>query len=224
MGDYFGNRRRGNSVTQERLNAPLPPPGGRSMSSARLTRQPSRETLRTPSSIRIRRLPSNTAVPQTQSRPISQVSEDSADYHDPAVSGRRRSSSAPQRYGANLAPPAANDLSRLRTAEEPHMQTITEGAPLPRQGGTPYFEPVETPGAITPSINVQTPSELPAAERVATGASAMNSAGNAAQRARGLRRYRSGATAINNQPPAADEYEADVVDLLDLVGMQLLYH
>ena len=102
------------------------------------------------------------------------------------------------------------------------MQTITEGAPLPRQAEPSYLEPVETPGFITPSINLETPSELHAADRVTTGVSGMNSAGNAAQRARGLRRFRSGASALNSQPPAHDEYEADVVDLLDLVGTLLI--
>lgn len=98
------------------------------------------------------------------------------------------------------------------------MRTITEGTVQQEPPETPYFD-AQTPGPYTPSINVQTPSGNDPVSRVATGASAMNSAGNAAQRARGLRRYRSGAAMGGQQSqPAADEYDNDVVDLLDLVG------
>jgi len=49
----------------------------------------------------------------------------------------------------------------------------------------------------------------------------MNGARTAAQRARGLRRFRSGTSALNQQPPAHDEYNTDVVDLLDLVDPEV---
>ena len=229
MADYFNyNRRRGNSLTQDRLNAPLPPgPEGRPLSN-----RPSRESMgRNPSSIRIRRLPSSNAP-----RPISQASEDSGDhdYVDAVTTGRRRSTSAPQRP-SNLAPPE-NDLSRQRTAD-PYMTTITEGTPMVNQGSPMGYDAhqqgglrpstreaaenpqMETP--MTPSINVQTPGADPVS-RITTGASAMHSAGNAAKANRGLRRYRSTALLPTKEQQAntqsQDEYNSDVVDLLNLVG------
>jgi len=96
------------------------------------------------------------------------------------------------------------------------MQTITEGTALPRQPSTPFFEASDRP--YTPSVAIQTPNEMPQASRIASGASAMKSAGNAAQRARGLRRLQSGVSMRRQQSYAPDEYGSDVVDLLDLVG------
>lgn len=215
MADYFSqNQRRRNSVTQDRLNAPLPPagtPGGRPVRPT----QP-RESLRQPSSIRIRRLPSNTPS-QQQSRPMSQASDEGAEASD-FSGGRRRSMSAPQRYQQNLAPPGA-ELTQQRTAEAPHMGTISEGVQLPPGQVTPYYDMPQTLGQNAPSINIETPSEAPM-ERATTGASAMQNAGNAAQRNRGLRRLRS--STVGNRSDNRnrhDEYDSDVVDLLDLLGM-----
>jgi hypothetical protein len=52
------------------------------------------------------------------------------------------------------------------------------------------------------------------------GAQAANSAGNAARGGRGLRRLRSGVLPPRQQVLSADsEYDADVVSMLDLIGM-----
>ena len=111
------------------------------------------------------------------------------------------------------------------------MPTITEGQQTasrrnPNQAGSDssqeYHEAREDPRPLpTPSINGEdgvTPGEP--ASRVVSGASAMHSAGDAARRNRGLRRFRSGTSSVmRNEQPAADEYNSDMVDLLDLVGM-----
>jgi len=171
----------------------------------------SRESLRPPSSIRIRRLPSHLS----QQRPVSQASEEGIDVADQAFSGgRRRSSSAPQRFQPHLQPPS-NDLARQRTADLPsHMRTINEGSALPQE--TPYREAVETPAPLTP-FGLNTPGEQPATPGATT---AMHSAGNAAQRNRGLRRFRSGTVGNRSDDHnAPDVYDSDVVDFLDLIGM-----
>ena len=234
--DYFSYaRRRGNNpVTQDRLNAPLPPtqqtpgpqtpgpqtpgapgtPGGR-----RLGGPPSLEGLRAPSSIRIRRLPSGLGTP----RPGTQQGPQSAVQADTAVTGRRRSSSEPQRYGSTLAPPGV-DMSRQRTHEMPTLREETPGVQQAPSGSSQSFHDAteapqpETPRPYTPSINIDDTTDP--AERVVTGASAMQDAGNAAREHRGLRRFRTASSAApRNETPAADEYGSDVVDLLDLVGM-----
>lgn len=102
------------------------------------------------------------------------------------------------------------------------MQTITEGEAARDGLRTPYFEAAETPFALTPGDGLRTPAiEMTPASRVVSGASAMNSAGSAAQRARGLRRFKSG-TSVARRSANDDEYENDVVDLLDLVGMSAI--
>lgn len=54
-----------------------------------------------------------------------------------------------------------------------------------------------------------------------SGAQAMNSAGNAARGSRGLRRLRSGVLPPRQELAADSEYDADVVSLLDLIGMYI---
>lgn len=237
MADYFSfQRRRNNSVSRDRLNAPLPPvqtPGRRQP----LAEAGSMENLRRnpASSIRIRRLPSGN-VPQ-QSRPASATTPME---EDTPVTGRRRSSSEPQRYAGGLAPPGL-DLSRQRTAEPmghappaSHMPTITEGQqtqarPPPSQSsGGSYHEAVETPFPDTPAVpptpgvdEYDAATQGPAS-RVTTGASAMDRAGNAARQNRGLRKVRTNASTRERDAYARGEYSSDVVDLLDLVGMFLL--
>lgn len=232
--DYFSsNRRRGSQVDQERLNAPLPPiaqtpgpntPGPQTPGPGTAAPRPrgprglpSLENLRQPSSIRIRRLPS-----RENTRPGTQGSGRGAPVAvDPPPTGRRRSSSEPQRYGNNLAPADA-DLARQRTHE---MPTIREGTaqmtPQPQTGSSrdssPYQEAFETPQPQTPSTNLDGYG-VPA-DRVTTSASAMTEAGNAARQNRGLRRFRTGAsTAPRNEVPNANDYGSDVVDYLDLIG------
>lgn len=221
--DYFTyNRRRGNSVNQDRLNAPLPPapapgtPGAGTPGPRPPAMTGTLESLRAPSSIRIRRLPSGLSTP----RPPSQQSPQPPVAVDAPTTGRRRSSSEPQRYGAGLEPPAMN-LARQRTAEDPHSRMTPLAEETPGAGlGAPsdssqYYEASETPP-------VDDMDGLGHAERIVTGASAMNEAGNAARQNRGLTRVRTAASAMDRQgQPASDEYHSDVVDLLDLVGKGL---
>lgn len=232
MADYFSfQRRRNNSVTQDRLNAPLPPvqtPGGRRQP---LAEAGSMENLRRnpASSIRIRRLPSGNQVPQ-QPRPNTATTPAA---EDTSIAGRRRSSSEPQRYAAGALAPPSTDLARQSTAEPAeHMPTITEGQQTQQRTqlnqSTPgsYHEAVETPFPETPGVP-PTPGvdEYDAAtggsaSRVTTGASAMDRAGNAARQNRGLRKVRTNASMRNDRDAhARGEYSSDVVDLLDLVGM-----
>lgn len=203
-----GGRPRGYSGSQaaassSRANAPSRP----LMSSGG-----SRESLRTPSSIRIRRLPSNTA------RPLSNVSDSGStegrDFAEPGSVGRRRSSSAPQRPALNEL--SEHELARQRTAE-PFMPSIVEGQASSAQEAR-GVEPVPSREADAPQpySNLQ---RSTTAGSDAGGAQAMNSAANAARTNRGLRRLRSGALPPRQSELAADrEYDADVVSLLDLVG------
>lgn len=176
----------------------------------------SRDNLRTPSSIRIRRLPSNTSV----NRPLSGVSDSGStegrDFADSETVGRRRSTSAPQR-------PVLNEvdehelLARQRTAE-PFMPSIVEGQASSAQQAR-GIEPVRSRegDAPQPFNNLQRSATTTSD---AGGAQAMNSAANAARTNRGLRRLRSGALPPRQAELAADrEYDSDVVSLLDLVGM-----
>lgn len=229
--DYFSHdRRRGNSVTQDRLNAPLPPvaqtPGADGPPQVQPRAVPGRrglagagsfESLRAPSSIRIRRLPSGNAVPRPGTQPSDQAG--GVTEQDFATGGRRRSTSEPQRYGANLAPPET-DLARQRTQQE--MPTITEGVqssrPQPSEDSMSFHEAPDRPYTPGPASTNASEAGEPAS-RIMTSASAMADAGNAARANRGLRRFRTTASsAPRNEQVAADEYESDVVDLLDLVG------
>jgi hypothetical protein len=104
------------------------------------------------------------------------------------------------------------------------MPTITEGVTsarrAPSESSQSYHDVAEGPGTPgTLSINGTETGDP--AERVVTGASAMAEAGNAARENRGLRRFRTTASAApgRNERPTADEYNSDVVDLLDLIGM-----
>lgn len=215
MADYFsfGNRQRGTSSASQ--NPPRTPatPGGRPPRPAG-----SRETLRAPSSIRIRRMPSGT--PAQTPRPTSQASNEGIDVHDTAVTGRRRSSSAPQRNNANLAP-YDDRLSRIATAQPTHMGTITEGQRLPQTQSTSFYDGAETPGRLTPSSNAQTQDRGSGVDWMASTVPAVENAGEAAQRNRGLRRFRTNdgrSRGFGHGPLADDEYDTDMVDLLDLIG------
>ena len=229
--DYFGyQRRRNNSLTQDRLNGPLPGPGPQTPGSRRQLAQPgSMENLRRnpASSIRISRLPSGNAVPQL--RPSSATTPGT---EDTAVTGRRRSSSEPKRYSGGALAPPGSELSQQRTADpEVHMPTITEGESAqpqqtPGQGyGGNYGEAIETPMPVTPGtpgVDEYDAATTAPASRVASGASALNSAGNAARQNRGLRKFRTNAS-LRQQANAdsRNNYNDDVVDYLDLVGMCL---
>ena len=206
--DYFTYaRRQGN---QANPGTPGTPGGGPS------TRPATLEGLRAPSSIRIRRLPSGLSTP----RPPSQQGGQAPVAVSTGATGRRRSSSEPQRYGAGLEPPPTN-LGRQRTQEESRMTPLAEETPgiaarsAPSEGSGSYYEAAETPPVDDADFGTERP-----ADRVLTGASAVEDAGNAARANRGLQRFRTAASAISrNEQPSTSEYNSDVVDLLDLVGM-----
>jgi hypothetical protein len=198
-------RARGYSNPQTNWNAPRANASGRPL----LHGGGSRESMRMPSSIRIRRLASNTAE-----RPLSQASDtESRDFADPGMAGRRRSSSAPQRPTLQEIN-QEDDLARQHTAE-PFMPAIVEGQATTAQQAR-GLNPVQSrPGDVPqPYANLSRTNTAGSG-----GTQAMNSAGNAARGNRGLRRLRSGALPPRQQELSADaEYDADVVSLLDLIG------
>lgn len=214
--DYFDYaRRNGNGPSQDRLNAPLPvpppnlnTPSGDSYGSRPLAQTNSRQNLRTPSSIGIRRLGSSNLIPPAQ-----------AQQNAEEMANRRRSSSAPLRH--QQAPSTGSDLARTSTAD-PYMETLSEEPGQRSRGLSPgaWLHPSGMEAAQTPSINLEGD---PGSDRFAGGAGAMHSAGNAARSNRGLKRFRShiGLQEKAQQQSSAEsgEYEDDVVDLLDLVGM-----
>lgn len=222
--DYFNSasRRAGDATNQ--ANAPTRTPGARNVAGA-----PAFESLRAPSNIRIRRLPSNTTTL------LSRPSPNARDHAEPAaedtVGGRRRSMSAPQRPASNVVAAAA-DLSRQRTMDGGnHMSTITEGQQSPPGIAPRIAELRESDtGASSPGVNVRDmATRTPSPERLGASANAMHSAGNAAQKSRrasALSRYRSN-TSLAFRPDRPDsrqqedEYEADVIDLLDLVDPEI---
>ena len=103
--------------------------------------------------------------------------------------GRRRSSSAPQRMHLSTAP--LNDLARQRT-EGSHMPSVKE----------------ET---SPPHVSLPQPSN-----QRATTPGRMRKASTSARSALGLERV--GSRMRSSLSPPFDEYEAGVVDLLDVVG------
>lgn len=202
-----GGRARGQSNPQNGLNVPRTNTSGRPL----LSTGGSRESMRTPSSIRIRRLPSNTSV----ARPLSGSSEthlpEERDFADPGTVGRRRSTSAPQR--PSLHDLGQDDLTRQHTAE-PFMPSIVEGQATAAQQAR-GLQPVRSRAndAPQPFSDLQrSTTDTPDS----AGAQASNSRGG-----RGLRRLRSGALPPRQELAADSEYDADVVSLLDLIGMFL---
>jgi hypothetical protein len=201
-----GGRARGHSNPQNAPNTPRMNSSGRPLLSAG---GGSRESMRTPSSIRIRRLPSSNSV----SRPLSGGSDtpmpEERDFADPGTVGRRRSTSAPQRPVFHE--PAQNDLTRQHTAE-PFMPSIVEGQATAAQEAR-GLQPVQSrPDDVPrPFSNLQR-----TATDTSEGAQATNSP---ARGGRGLRRLRSGVLPPRQQELLADsEYDADVVSMLDLIG------
>lgn len=174
----------------------------------------SRESMRAPSSIRIRRLPSSNNV--NQPRPLSGASDtgltEGRDFAEPGTVGRRRSTSAPQRPIIHDNG-EVGDLTRQRTAE-PFMPSIVEGQATAAQEAR-GLEPVQSRPEDVPQSRLQRSST---AGSDAGGAQAMNSAANAARSNRGLRRLRSGALPPRQDLAADSEYDADVVSMLDLIG------
>jgi hypothetical protein len=200
-----GGRARGYSNPQTNWNAPRANASGRPL----LHGGGSRESMRMPSSIRIRRLPSNT---NTAERPLSSASDtESRDFADPGMAGRRRSSSAPQRPTIQELN-QEDDLARQHT-DQPFMPSIVEGQATTAQQAR-GINPV-------PSRPGDAPQPLSRTNTAGSGGSqAMINGGNTVRSNRGLRRLRSGALPPRQQQLSADaEYDADVVSLLDLIGM-----
>ena len=103
------------------------------------------------------------------------------------------------------------------------MATITEGVrsgrPPQSDDGQQFYEANEVPYTPGPASTNASESGEPA-DRILTGASAMTGAGDAARANRGLSRFRTGGSSMRrNERRAPDEYDSDVIDLLDLVGM-----
>lgn len=129
--------------------------------------------------------------------------------------------SAPQQQ-SSVGPVQFGGESVRQSAVEPsQMGTITEGQVLPQP--MPFYGSEGTSRPLTPSIDVQTPGgEIGPVERLGDGANVMTEAGNAARRARGLRRFRSGTSFTHpRHMPQHDEYDSDVIDLLDLVDPEV---
>ena len=149
-------------------------------------------TQRRPPSIRIRRLPSTPAIPRIN----EPRSSDGGSEREGERTGRRRSTSAPMR------PSLPSDLTGQGTVSS-HLPALTEESSAPQLH--PNAPPPTTDGLLAP----------PAAP-----AGRMRS-GSASQR---LRRMGSNLGARLAPAPTApltqeDEYESEIVDMLDVVGV-----
>ena len=142
-------------------------------------------------SIRIRRLPSTPTVQHLGDARSSNVSSE----HEGERTGRRRASSAPMR------PSLPPDLARQGTVTS-HLPALTEESSAPQL--YPNAPPPATDGHLAPPAA--------AAGRLRSGSTS-----------RRLRRLGSNLSARLAPPPAApptqeDEYESEIVDMLDVVG------
>lgn len=212
--DYFsqGPSRR-SSVTQDQQ----PPPPQAAPTGRRPPGFPSYESLRAPSAIRIRRLPSSIGSPL--SRPVSH--EASGAGRPPSAGsdhstgggggGRRRSFSAPQHYAgdATTTTTATGPEAARLNEPPPHMPAISEGFPT-------------TPGA-------QARPATASAHMGSTASGAPHSTAQHPGRLRGMsspmHRMRSHTSATNHsrqmRPAESDEYDNDVIDLLDLIDPEV---
>ncbi|KAF2718523.1 hypothetical protein K431DRAFT_287548 [Polychaeton citri CBS 116435] len=218
--DYFsygnsGRRSRASSAAQERLNAPSTP-GGQD----RVRPAASRESLRPPraqSNIRIRRLPSNQAIPPQTSASHEGVS--SFDHADRENEGRRRSTSEPQRPNPQQLP--GPNIQRQRTYEGPSMGTLAE------EGQSIKSPPLQSPpmhpgfGNNPPGLPTPDGTSRPQPQRGESGVQAMQGAANAVRSNRGMGRMRSGTLPSRYQQDRANEYDSDIVDLLDLIDPEV---
>lgn len=233
--DYFnqgqdqGRRPASSTNQQDRFSASQTPGGAR-----RKPAMPSFESMRMPSNIRIRRLPSSNFNPQIpQSASQEYVQTPPAD--DSAVTGRRRSSSAPRPFSYGSQELSAADLARQSTLDGFHMPPIRESSDFQRGSSMhPGFpESVGSSRPHTPGVDIHNMAQrTPGPERFGPSGVAMHSAGNAAQRSRGfsLSRFRSNTSSTRpetretrngTRSGSATEYESDVIDLLDLVDPEV---
>ena len=147
---------------------------------------------RRPPSIRIRRLPSTPSIPRINGGPTT----DGAPDQQGQPPGRRRATSAPMR--PNLPP----DLARQATATS-HLPALAEESSAPQLHST--APPLATDGHLAPP---------------AASVGRMRS-GSASSRLRRMGSNLSARLAAPLPPPptAEDEYESEIVDMLDVVGL-----
>lgn len=193
--DYFGRTTNtdgghGTSTPQPQTPEGLPPitplgtPLHQHMSARSSRYAPSTSRPRGPPSVRLRRLPSTPTLNEKASRPASSTLGTLQEgFAEP--SGRRRSSSEPQR--------PASGFSDRRATQQP---------------------PSRLPALAEESSNPQyhQPSHQPTSRNRATSDAASSAAEHVLNRPR-----RSSSTSRPGQ--RSQDYERDVVDLLDVVGM-----
>jgi len=179
--------------------------------------QPSFESLRAPSNIRIRRLPSQ--IGAALSRPTTQDGNQRAASPEPdtTTAGRRRSMSAPQGYGGDVTPSGLDD-SRL-DGPPPHMPAISESFPSsPNVNTTQSTQHGTARNSVAPSSTTHVAD---------AGAGSHSAAGYGTQRSRApshLNRLRSNTSSTyfsRGDRPRHDEYDSDVIDLLDLIDPEV---
>jgi hypothetical protein len=189
MADSSRGERPGRDEITQLPGSARPPSAGSTASYRQRTAANAPLTQRPPPSIRIRRLPSSPALPQTNAR----GSSDGGSNQESERTGRRRSSSAPMRPNLHA------DLTRQATATGTHLPALTEESSAPQLHTN--APPTTTDGHLAP----------PAAPvgRMRSGS----------QRLRRMGSNIGARLAPSPAPPTAeDEYEAEIVDMLDVVG------
>lgn len=189
MADSPGNERVTHDEIAQVPGTARPPSTGSAASYRQRAAANLPPTPRRPPSIRIRRLPSSTGVSQLN-RPGS---SDSSFNHEAERTGRRRSSSAPMR------PHLPADLTRQATVTGTPLPALTEEVSAPQLSAN--APPTTTDGHLAP------PAESGGRRR------------SGSQRLRRLGSSIGARIAAPPAPPTAeDEYEAEIVDMLDVVG------
>ena len=168
-----------------------PPTSGSGSYRQRMAANPP-PTQRRPPSIRIRRLPSTPAIPQIN----EPRSSDGGSDHEGAPTGRRRASSAPMR------PNLPTNLIRQGTATS-HLPALTEESSAPQLHSN--APPPATDGLLAP------PAAVVGRARSGSASSRLRRMGsNLSARL---------AASLPAPPTAEDEYESEIVDMLDVVGL-----
>jgi hypothetical protein len=230
-------------------NGSINPPPQSSSSAPETSDQPSildtaRQTLRRPvarshealgrSSVRIRRAPSSSSINTVNSSNSPSVNAGLQDIPEEAA-GRRRSSSEPQRPSWHAAPDAGDRLSRMATVDE--MPTITEGSSHASGNRGSLRAPRGMVNHLSPHLAPHVESgNTEALDQFATHVEPHTGGlepprngifrrlSNAARRVPGVssRASQSDANSINPAYDDDDEYDSQMVDLLDVIGMH--YH
>lgn len=184
-------------------------PGGANSLSPSSAQQPTRNTPLRPtaqrnnSSIRLRRIPSSQALRPSPEELARQRNTVAIANQDAEPSGRRRSSSEPQRM--SWPPNLQTDLSRQRTYDNSNfMSPIQEGEQTSQQQSNQFlYVPGETPQS-------EQPPQLGRLRRASAATRSML----------GLRSRAGEQANAPGEPvdPAQAEYDQDIVDLLDVIG------